>query len=36
VRNTGENPLRTASTFSAPTKPDDYIIYADDAFAGAD
>ena len=33
VRNTGGSPLRTASIFSAPTKPDDYIMYADDAFA---
>ena len=36
VRNTGESPLRTASIFSAPTKPDDYIVYADDAFADVD
>ena len=35
VRNTGGSPLRTASIFSAPTKPDDYIMYADDAFANA-
>jgi mannose-6-phosphate isomerase-like protein (cupin superfamily) len=35
VRNTGGSPLRTASIFSAPTKPDDYIMYADDAFADA-
>lgn len=33
VRNTGDQPLRTASIFSAPTKPDDYITYPDDAFA---
>jgi mannose-6-phosphate isomerase-like protein (cupin superfamily) len=36
VRNTGDIPLRTASIFSAPTKPEDYISYADDAFAEAD
>ena len=35
VRNTGGSPLRTASIFSAPTKPDDYIMYTDDAFADA-
>lgn len=36
VRNTGDKPLRTASIFSAPTKPDDYVIYADDAFSDAE
>jgi uncharacterized cupin superfamily protein len=36
VRNTGDKPLRTASIFSAPTKPDDYITYPDDAFADAE
>jgi uncharacterized cupin superfamily protein len=35
VRNTGGVPLRTASIFSAPTKPDDYIMYPDDAFENA-
>ena len=35
VRNTGGSPLRTASIFSAPTKPDDYVMYTDDAFADA-
>jgi uncharacterized cupin superfamily protein len=33
VRNTGDAPLRTASIFSAPTSPDDYISYTEDAFA---
>jgi uncharacterized cupin superfamily protein len=36
VRNTGDTPLRTASIFSAPTKPEDYIRYRDDAFADSD
>ena len=36
VRNTGGSPLRTASIFSAPTKPEDYVMYADDAFADAE
>ena len=35
VRNTGDKPLSTASIFSAPTKPDDYIVYPEDAFADA-
>ncbi|HBR30334.1 MAG TPA: hypothetical protein DD789_12955 [Firmicutes bacterium] len=33
VRNTGDSPLVTASIFSAPTKPDSYITYEEDAFA---
>jgi mannose-6-phosphate isomerase-like protein (cupin superfamily) len=36
VRNTGALPLRTASIFSAPTRPEDYVIYDEDAFAGLD
>jgi mannose-6-phosphate isomerase-like protein (cupin superfamily) len=34
VRNTGDGELITASIFSAPTKPDSYIIYDEDAFSG--
>jgi uncharacterized cupin superfamily protein len=33
VRNTGDSALRTASIFSAPTRPEDYISYTEDAFA---
>jgi mannose-6-phosphate isomerase-like protein (cupin superfamily) len=33
VRNTGSSLLMTASIFSPPTKPGDYITYAEDAFA---
>ena len=36
VRNTGSVALRTASIFSAPTSPDDYVVFADDAFAGVE
>jgi mannose-6-phosphate isomerase-like protein (cupin superfamily) len=32
VRNTGDVPLVTASIFSAPTRPDSYVIYEEDAF----
>jgi len=32
VRNTGDMPLVTASIFSAPTKPENYVIYEEDAF----
>jgi len=32
VRNTGDNALITASIFSAPTNPDNYVIYEEDAF----
>jgi len=33
VRNTGDEPLITASIFSAPTNPDSYVIYEEDVFA---
>jgi len=33
VRNTGDSMLITASIFSAPTSPDSYVIYDEDAFA---
>ncbi|MGI6567586.1 MAG: cupin domain-containing protein [Firmicutes bacterium] len=32
VRNTGDGPLITASIFSAPTSPDSYVVYDEDAF----
>ena len=32
VRSTGDNALITASIFSAPTNPDNYVIYEEDAF----
>ncbi|HBK68495.1 MAG TPA: hypothetical protein DEB05_06745 [Firmicutes bacterium] len=33
VRNTGNEPLITASIFSAPTSPDSYVIYEEDVFS---
>lgn len=33
VRNTGDEPLITASIFSAPTNPDSYVVYEEDVFA---
>ena len=36
VRNTGNSVLMTASIFSPPTRPGDYITYAEDAFASLD
>ncbi len=36
VRNTGSDVLMTASIFSPPTKPGDYVTYVEDAFAGYD
>jgi mannose-6-phosphate isomerase-like protein (cupin superfamily) len=35
VRNTGDDTLVTASVFSAPTGPDSYISYDEDAFGNA-
>lgn len=36
VRNIGSGVLMTASIFSPPTRPGDYVTYVDDAFASCD